>query len=91
AVPFHIRTGAKALITLSYNGKPVPFGSMVSVKGTSGGEPVTGIVADEGQVYMSGLPEQGTLKVSWGSEMCSAQYALPSGDGVLGRVSAVCH
>ncbi|MER1727415.1 hypothetical protein KC832_13485, partial [Enterobacter bugandensis] len=37
------------------------------------------IVGNDGQTYLSGLPQQGHLAVSWGqdaSEHCIADYAL---------------
>ncbi|WP_254682397.1 FimD/PapC C-terminal domain-containing protein [Providencia rettgeri] len=39
----------------------------------------TGIVGDNGQVYLSGLPETGSLTVRWGnttSQYCRANFNL---------------
>ena len=58
------------------NGKPVPFGAMVSREGVEN----AGIVGDEGQVYLSGLPLSGVLKAVWGAgadRQCTAKYVLP--------------
>ena len=73
---FTARTGVRALLTLQHNGKYLPFGSFVS---TADGKN-TGIVGDNGVLYMSGMPLSGTLKTQWGStaaEQCSVNYALP--------------
>lgn len=73
---FEAHVGIKALLTLTHNGKPLPFGTMVSRTDTEAG----GIVGDEGQVYMAGLPLIGTLKSQWGAEKdqaCQVDYSLP--------------
>ncbi|MEX6211995.1 FimD/PapC C-terminal domain-containing protein [Providencia huaxiensis] len=39
----------------------------------------TGIVGDNGDVYLSGMPEQGQLQIKWGKslqEQCIAEYQL---------------
>lgn len=74
---FTARIGVRALMTLTHAGRVVPFGAEVSVNGGA----ATGIVADEGVVYLSGLGEQGELQVSWGQgegEQCIAPYQLPA-------------
>lgn len=73
---FATRTGAQALITLSKEGTKLPFGTLVSVEGTTDN---TGIVGDGGQVYLSGLSEQGRIVAKWGksaNQQCSAGYNL---------------
>lgn len=45
------------------NGKPVPFGAMASAELESGS--VTGIVGDEGDLYLSGMPEDGSFQLNW--------------------------
>ncbi|MDL4454783.1 fimbrial biogenesis usher protein [Klebsiella michiganensis] len=76
---FATRIGVRALLTLTQgNGKPVPFGATVAREDGSGGS----IVGDNGQVYLSGLPVNGRLKVVWGgtsAEQCVVPYALPAG------------
>ncbi|MGK8934067.1 fimbria/pilus outer membrane usher protein [Pluralibacter gergoviae] len=70
---FKARSGYRAMFTLVRNGKPLPFGSMVSVGDSSG------IVGDDGQVYMSGLEDSGELKASWGADKddrCRLNYAF---------------
>ncbi|MRF38659.1 fimbria/pilus outer membrane usher protein, partial [Staphylococcus sp. KY49P] len=62
AITFEPSVGIKAITTLTHKGKPVPFGAIVD----SGNN--TGIVADEGKVYLTGLSPSGQLKVNWGSK-----------------------
>lgn len=72
---FTARVGVRALITLLHNLKAVPFGATVSTQAGN-----ASIVGDDGQVYLSGLPLKGNLKVQWGndiSQQCNAQYSLP--------------
>ena len=56
------RVGVRAMLKLTQNGKPLPFGTMVSTERNDN----AGIVGDDGQVYLSGLPLSGKLKVRWG-------------------------
>lgn len=73
---FKASVGVRALLNLMKNGKPVPFGAMVSREGVEN----AGIVGDEGQVYLSGLPLSGVLKAVWGAgadQQCTAKYVLP--------------
>ncbi|WP_338577438.1 fimbrial biogenesis usher protein [Erwinia sp. E_sp_W01_1] len=68
-------TGSRVLMTLTHKGKALPFGTIVSA-GERGG-----IVGDEGQVYLSGMPETGTLRAEWGgdaSKQCVTHWTLPS-------------
>lgn len=88
---FKVRVGMKVLMTLKFKGKPVPFGAMVSAEqGQS-----TGIVADNGQVYLTGLALSGKVRAKWGSEstaQCVADYKLPSQSQTqpLARVTVTC-
>ncbi|QGH60611.1 fimbrial biogenesis usher protein [Serratia proteamaculans] len=71
---FKAQVGYRALITLSRGGLPLPFGATVSQ--SNGG---AGIVGDGGQVYLSGMAEQGQLTAQWGqnaSARCVAEYQL---------------
>lgn len=92
---FTTRVGGRALLTLSRgDGTPLPFGTVVTVNGepgyTSG---ATGVVGDNGEVYMSGLAENGRVKAQWGKEgQCHADYRLPKNKGPAGvsLVRSVC-
>ncbi|WP_431225976.1 FimD/PapC C-terminal domain-containing protein (plasmid) [Serratia sp. L9] len=65
-------------MTLTRAGAPVPFGTLVTLAG-EGHEINSGIVGDAGQVYLSGLPEQGKLTAVWGrgtAQQCQAIFNL---------------
>lgn len=91
---FNVNKGGKALITLlRQNGKPVPFGSIVTLKKKDDSTNNTAIVSDGGQVWLSGLPVKGTLLTKWGdknNEMCEAHYNLDVDYNKVSRVSLVC-
>lgn len=88
---FDAHVGIKALITLTYNGKPLPFGASVSRLDSTD----SSIVGDAGQVYMTGLPLTGTLKSQWGkgaNAQCEAKYILPkdSLEKAITYITAIC-
>lgn len=82
---FATLVGGRGLVSLvQSNGQPVPFGAMASVS-TDGGD--SGVVGDEGQVYLTGLQQTGHLHVQWGkalTQQCSATYHLPQHKGQAG-------
>jgi outer membrane usher protein len=83
-VDFKTKQGLRALMTLTQNGKPLPFGAIVSAAESSG------IVGDEGLVYLAGLKPQGTLKAQWGhgaEQRCTVHYQVPA----TGETSDVVH
>lgn len=70
---FTAHTGVRALMTLTHNGRPLPFGATVT------GDGVSGITGDDGEVYLAGLAQEGDLTAQWGSEShqkCTAHYRL---------------
>ncbi|MHB9347409.1 FimD/PapC C-terminal domain-containing protein [Enterobacter vonholyi] len=70
------------LITFQQDKFAVPFGAMVSVDGSE--NPDVGIVNENGEVYLSGLPERGSITAKWGlnNEMkCHADFVLPASTG----------
>ena len=72
---FNTRVGRRVLMTLTQNGKPLPFGATI----TTDDKDSEFIVGNDGQTYLSGLPQHGKLSVNWGqgaSEHCVAEYAL---------------
>jgi len=88
---FKAHVGMKLLMTLTRHGKPVPFGAMVTSANNQSGS----IVADNGQVYLSGMPLAGKVQVTWGEgpdASCVAEYQLPqeSQQQALSQLSAVC-
>lgn len=88
---FKPRVGMKLLMTLTHNGKMVPFGAMV----TSTDSQNSSIVADNGLVYLSGMPLAGKVQAVWGEgddARCVADYRIPneSQEQMLIQLSAVC-
>ena len=70
---FNTRVGRRVLMTLYYRGLPVPFGAQAKLK--EGG---SGIVGDDGQVYLTGVPQEGEIVVNWnGVQQCALHYRLP--------------
>lgn len=70
---FKTRSGLRVLLTLTYNDKPLPFGTLVNAGENSG------IVGDDGLVFLSGLEKEGVLKAKWGSEEhqhCTVKYRI---------------
>lgn len=76
---FATRVGYKVLVTLKHHQDAVPFGAIATLLNTKPDEEITGIVGDNGQVYLAGLPEMGQLQVKWGSkadQQCLTQFDL---------------
>lgn len=85
---FDTRTGGRMLITLHYRGGLLPFGAEVSL---AQHRAVSGIVDENGQAYLSGLPPEGVLQVHWDGGACQARYAIPAQDDQrVTRTSAQC-
>ncbi|NUU66247.1 fimbrial biogenesis outer membrane usher protein [Enterobacteriaceae bacterium BIT-l23] len=74
---FATRSGYKAMFSLRHqNNGWLPFGTVLSQPDNDG---ATGIVGDNGAVYLSGLTSQGTLIAVWGkgaSGQCRIDYRL---------------
>lgn len=87
---YDARKGYRALITLlRANASAVPFGATVSL--TQQNESLANIVANKGQVFLSGLPEEGVLVVRWGNranETCRASYHLDPQKNLNGIVTS---
>ncbi|EKB5803146.1 fimbrial biogenesis outer membrane usher protein [Salmonella enterica] len=92
---FKVVKGNKALITLmKSDGTPVPFGSIVALKSTDDTIATSSIVSNDGMVWISGLPEKGTLLAQWGAEQkmsCEAPYQTTSKTKEILRTSLVCN
>ncbi|WP_054178526.1 fimbria/pilus outer membrane usher protein [Trabulsiella odontotermitis] len=77
---FDTRVGYRALLTLTRPGQgPVPFGATAALADDAAKTPTTGMVAEDGELYISGLPEKGRINVSWGKERderCVVDYQL---------------
>lgn len=78
-VEFPTRIGNRVLMTLLYKNKPLPFGAIVTLENDTAKEPLSSVVGDDGQVWLTGLQEKGALSVQWGgsaAEKCRAPYDL---------------
>lgn len=89
---FNTRVGNRVLMTLTQNGKPLPFGATV----TTDDKDSEFIVGSDGQTYLSGLPQHGTLAVSWGQgagNHCIAEYRLTDEKSKTNIINAAaqCH
>lgn len=78
---FNTRVGSRVLMTLHYQGNVIPFGAIAALQVKEGSMENSSIVGAEGQVYLSGMPEQGQLKVQWGegeAQQCQVDFTLPA-------------
>lgn len=82
---FPTRTGGRLLLTLTRSqGKTIPFGAIANVESS---EASTGIVGNDSEVYLTGMPPYGKVKVIWGREQdqgCTANIRLPQTPGAGG-------
>ncbi|WP_320723673.1 fimbria/pilus outer membrane usher protein (plasmid) [Enterobacter asburiae] len=84
---FTTSVGRQVLFTLTRQGRPLPFGTTVTLvqnkpEGHAQGQRM-GIASDFGQVYMSGMPDEGLLDVTWGDghdARCRIPYRLSTAD-----------
>ena len=86
---FKTRTGGRVLMSLIQGGSPVPFGATVSLDGDVTN---TGIVGEQGQVYLSGVPQSGALTAKWGNgsgDQCRASFVLPASVKTKGQAAGV--
>lgn len=84
---YNTRTGLRSMITLSKRGRAVPFGAVVTEKSSG----ASGIIGDDGMVYLSGLPVSGVLKVQWGEgvqDRCTVRYRINHADRITGILRA---
>lgn len=63
---FHAKRGARVLLKVMYKGKPISFGTQVSVFEDTQ-QISSGIVANDGEVYLSGVPAQSQIVAKWGT------------------------
>lgn len=91
---FDTRVGYRVLMTLQQaNGNAVPFGATATLMESK--KEVSSIVGEDGQLYISGMPDKGDLQVSWGkaqAQQCRVTFTLPPQQDNIGVViaSATC-
>lgn len=91
---FQTRVGSRVLMSLSYQGKPIPFGAIATLTQDAGAVENSGIIGLGGQVYLSGVPDNGTLQVQWGKgsyQQCTASFTLhPDNDSSVRVENTTC-
>jgi len=92
---FKTRVGKRLLITLSYQGKPVPFGAVATLRQPKGALENSGIVGNDGQLYLSGVPDKMVLLVKWGNatdQRCQLAFTLPAAENAASvlALTSVC-
>ncbi len=95
---YQTHIGYRVLFSLRYRGKPLPFGSQaLVVELEKNGDVAQGMVGDGGQAYLSGVPEHGTLRVSWQEDgekrQCQSPFKLGAAQMAPGiaTLSLECH
>lgn len=74
---FEAIIGRKSVMTVTHNGKFLPFGARASVDGSDGEY----YVGDQGQVYINKTPDSGVVNFRWGDKQkCTAPFKLPADD-----------
>ncbi|WP_145492254.1 fimbria/pilus outer membrane usher protein, partial [Yersinia rohdei] len=80
---FKTQVGWRALIKLNLQGSTVPFGAIATLMTEDkldSSNVSSGIVGDNSEVYLNGLPDKGRLLVIWGKrpeQQCEADFSLP--------------
>ncbi|QLK63803.1 fimbria/pilus outer membrane usher protein (plasmid) [Enterobacteriaceae bacterium Kacie_13] len=70
--------GARVLATIHHLSKPLPFGTTVSLI-IDGKQTGASFVGDNGDVYLSGVPEKSRVKAKWGTgadQQCTGEVKL---------------
>ncbi len=89
--------GYRVLFSLRYRGGPLPFGAQAEVVEKNRRSANRSMVADGGQAYLSGVPERGTLRVSWYEDgeqhQCQTPFKLGAAHMAPGiaTLSLECH
>ena len=96
-IDYATHIGNRVLFTLTYQDGTPPFGATAKVdlpKQEEGSS--SGIVAEKGQLYLSGVPAQGTIVLTWRedgmSKTCRAPFRLPDTPSAssVKLISAIC-
>lgn len=89
---FQAKRGARILLRLINKGKPIAFGTQVFVF-EKDNQVTSGIVANDGEVYLSGVPEQSVIKVKWGNnqtQQCTVPLLLSLESDKIQFIERVC-
>lgn len=73
---YETNIGSRILLTLTRKNGAIPFGATASL---SGDDSNMGIVGEDGQVYLSGVPQNAKVFVKWGNgvnQRCEANLTL---------------
>lgn len=77
-VVFKTKIGFQAILNINHSQGIVPFGAIATlIDKENPNEINTGIVGENGQLYMSGLPSDGKLLIKWGNrnqQSCNISY-----------------
>ncbi|QCR36658.1 fimbria/pilus outer membrane usher protein [Nissabacter sp. SGAir0207] len=89
---FDAHLGYRVVVSLRRQGQPLPFGAIATLLGAEGN---SGIVGDNGELYLSGVPARARLAVKWGDgpgNACTAAFTLPAAppDEPVRAVTAEC-
>jgi P pilus assembly protein, porin PapC len=90
---FVTHVGYRVLFNVNQkNGQPVPFGAIAT--GENGAQTFSGIVGERGQLYLSGIPEEGSFSLRWGSDnsmKCQVPFSITSHEATsLIQQSVIC-
>ena len=97
-IDYATHIGNRVLFTLAYRDGAPPFGAaaQLDLPAQGKGSSTSGIVAEKGQLYLSGVPAQGTITLSWREDgvakTCRAPFRLPNTPSAspVKLISAVC-
>lgn len=98
-VKFDTKLGYQVIMTLKRaDNSVIPFGAIATLVEQDSKEANTGIVGDNNQLFMSGLPDSSRLDISWGqdkNQKCTVNFsnlsAIPvSETQPIRSVSAIC-
>ena len=97
-IDYATHIGSRVLFTLAYQGATPPFGAAATLDlpEQGKGSVTSGIVAEKGQLYLSGVPAQGTIIVAWkeagAAKSCRAPFRLPEAPSAspVKLISAIC-
>lgn len=95
-INYQTHVGYRILFTVTKDGSPVPFGAVASSEQNGGSDNSTGIADENGDVYLSGMPEKGRINIQWGNspdKQCRADYQLTKSqtEQHLPVVPVTCH